>query len=93
MKKLNNSEIDKVSGGHDLQIQKSDGKFNVIQTLNSFDSEEEAKNFIYDNALENIQHKEKHGHHGHPPCARCGSKNPTGVCNMTNPFAGKPDDK
>ena len=93
MKKLNNSEIDKVSGGHDLQIQKSDGKFNVIQTVNSFDSEEEAKNFIYDNALENIQHKRGHGHPGHPPFGPSGNKKHSGICNMPNPFAGKPDQK
>ena len=94
MKKLNNSEIDKVSGGHDsLQIQQSGDKYNLIQVLGTYDTKKEAEDSVYDNALENIQHKRGHGRTGNPPCGPCGKQRNSGICNMPNPFAGTPDQK
>ena len=50
MKKLNNSEIDKVSGGQGFEIKKNGDHYDVLMSVGSFKSETEAKDFLDEKA-------------------------------------------
>lgn len=66
MVKLNNNEMDNVSGG--VSIQENNGKWEVIKTIETFEDEESAKRFVADLADKGA---DLYGHHKHRGCRCC----------------------
>lgn len=50
MKKLDSSEIDKIAGGQGFEIKKNGDHYDVLMSVGSFESEEQAKDFLDEKA-------------------------------------------